>query len=175
MTHHQKFALAALTILLAAGAVFFMTPETFDFSKPSLKKEETENLQCIARSTIIARGQSWVDKHVPYSQSKTYDGYRTDCSGFVSMAWQLSKPGLTTSTMRSVAGNIGKDQLQPGDAINCDSKHIVLFAGWTNSSKTHYIAMEEANSATGTVKRVTPYPYWGGDSCYHPIRYNSVC
>ena len=91
------------------------------------------------------------------------------------MAWELAKPGLTTFTMHTVATNIGKDQLQPGDAINCDSQHIVLFAGWTDSSKTHYIAMEEANSATGTVKRTTPYPYWGGDSCYHPIRYNNVC
>ena len=37
---------------------------------------------------MISRGQSWVDKKVPYDASgKTYDGYRMDCSGFVSMAW----------------------------------------------------------------------------------------
>lgn len=130
---------------------------------------------CISRSTIVARGQNWVDKKVPYNQGGTYDRYRTDCSGFVSMAWQLSKPGLTTYTMHTVANNIGKDSLQPGDAMNCDSRHILLFAGWSDSSKTKYISMEEANPSTGTVKRVTPYPYWNGDSCFHPIRYKNVC
>ena len=34
-----------------------------------------------------SRGQVWVDKHVPYNHEGTYDGYRTDCSGFVSMCW----------------------------------------------------------------------------------------
>jgi hypothetical protein len=91
------------------------------------------------------------------------------------MCWELAKPGLTTFTMHTVAHNITKDQLQPGDALNCDSRHIVLFDGWTDSSKTHYTAMEEANTATGTVKRVTPYPYWNSDTCFHPIRYNNVC
>jgi len=46
-----------------------------------------DGLTCIGRSTIVARGQDWVDKHVPYNQGATHDGYRTDCSGFVSMAW----------------------------------------------------------------------------------------
>lgn len=48
------------------------------------------------RKDIIARGQVWVDKNVPYSQTGTHDGYRTDCSGFVSMCWQLPKDGPST-------------------------------------------------------------------------------
>ena len=36
---------------------------------------------CVGRSTMIKRAQNWVDHHVPYSQSGTYEGYRTDCSG----------------------------------------------------------------------------------------------
>jgi cell wall-associated NlpC family hydrolase len=90
----------------------------------------------------MARGQDWVDKHIPYSQSGTYDGYRTDCSGFVSMCWTLARPGLSTFTMHTVATNIGKDQLQPGDALNCDTQHIVLFGGWANAERTKYIALE---------------------------------
>jgi hypothetical protein len=58
---------------------------------------------------MLARGQDWVDKKIPYSQTKTYDGYRTDCSGYVSMIWELAKPGLTTFTMHTVAHNISKD------------------------------------------------------------------
>jgi hypothetical protein len=54
-------------------------------------------------------------KHVPYNQTKTYDGYRTDCSSFVSMCWILAKPGLTTFAMQTVSHNIAKNDLQPGD------------------------------------------------------------
>jgi cell wall-associated NlpC family hydrolase len=90
---------------------------------------------------MVARGQDWVNKHVPYSQTKTYDGYRTDCSGFVSMCWELAKPGLTTFTLHTVSHNITKNDLQPGDAMNCDSHHVVLFDGWTDSGRTHYTAM----------------------------------
>ncbi len=42
---------------------------------------------CVARSTAVNRGLAWVSAHVPYSQSGTHDGYRTDCSGFASMCW----------------------------------------------------------------------------------------
>ena len=45
----------------------------------------------ITADIIIARAQSWVAAQVPYSQSNYYTNqygtYRTDCSGFVSMAW----------------------------------------------------------------------------------------
>jgi hypothetical protein len=40
----------------------------------------------ITRAQILARAQTWVDAKVPYSQSAYRDGYRTDCSGYVSMA-----------------------------------------------------------------------------------------
>ena len=135
----------------------------------------SKKINCVPRNTMIKRAKDWVTKHIPYSQQKTHDGYRTDCSGFISMCWGLGKPGLTTFSMHTVAHNITKKDLQPGDAMNCDSKHIVLFAGWSNSSKTHYIAMEEANTAEGTVKKVIPYPYFKNDKCFHPIRYNNVC
>lgn len=91
------------------------------------------------------------------------------------MCWELSKPGLTTQTMHTVASNINKDQLAPGDALNCDSEHIILFAGWTDGTKSHFIGMEETKPGEGTVKRSTPYPYWYNTGCFHPIRYNNVC
>lgn len=134
-----------------------------------------EKLKCIARSTILARGQVWVDNHVPYNQQGTYDGYRTDCSGYVSMCWGLARPGLSTYTMHTVASNINKGDLAPGDALNCDTTHIVLFAGWVDAAQTKYIGMQETNPSTGTVKGPIPYPYFGGDGCFHPIRYNDVC
>lgn len=167
MSKATNIILASVAILLAVSAFYFV--------KGSEQSLQTELPQCVARSTMISRGQVWVDKHIPYSQTKTYDGYRTDCSGFVSMCWELDKPGLTTFTMHTVAHNITKDQLQPGDAMNCDSEHIVLFAGWTDSAKTHYVIMEEANTQEGTVKKVVPYPYSYNTGCFHPIRFNNVC
>jgi hypothetical protein len=168
MVHTGKVVVAVVAVAAIIAGMFLVQNQ-------NTGQLTTEAPQCVARSTIVAHGQHWVDAHVPYSQTGTYEGYRTDCSGFVSMAWELAKPGLTTFTMHTVATNINKDDLQPGDAINCDSEHIVLFAGWTDSGKTHYVAMEETNPNEGTVKRVTPYPYWSNVGCFHPIRYNAVC
>ncbi|KAL0228165.1 hypothetical protein RCL1_004308 [Eukaryota sp. TZLM3-RCL] len=129
---------------------------------------------CVARSTIMSRAQHWVDLHIPYSQSKTYDGYRTDCSGFVSMSWLLSKPGATTRTLMNYAHSISKNNLQPGDALLNAGSHVVLFGGWANANKSEYYGLEESGSK-GTVKRVIPYPYWSGYGTYSPIRLNNVC
>lgn len=61
------------------------------------------------------------------------------------MCWELSKPGLSTSTLHTVSTNITKDALLAGDAIICEGHHVVLFGGWSDSTKTHYVAYEETN------------------------------
>jgi hypothetical protein len=91
------------------------------------------------------------------------------------MCWILSKPGLTTQTLHTVSKNITKNDLQPGDAMIAEAHHVVLFAGWADSTKSHYIAMEEANTKEGTVKKTIPYPYFNSDNSFHPIRFNNVC
>src|SRR6266511_2120239 len=49
------------------------------------------------RSDALARGRSWVADGVTYSQSLCYvdshGDYRTDCSGFVAMAWGIGGRG----------------------------------------------------------------------------------
>ena len=57
----------------------------------------------------------------------------------------------------------------------CEEHHVVLYAGWADSAKTHYIGMEEVDPARGTIKRAIPYPYFSNTTCFHPIRYNNVC
>ena len=90
---------------------------------------------------MISRGQHWVDEKVPYDENgKTYEGYRMDCSGFVSMCWELGT-SKSTKTLGEVAHNINKDDLQPGDAIICEGRHDVLFVGWTSSDRSHYVSM----------------------------------
>lgn len=80
-SHKSVLLFSTLAVLLTAAALFLSTPEI------TQTITQQNPLQCIARTTIISRGQDWVDKHVPYSQTGSHDGYRTDCSGFVSMCW----------------------------------------------------------------------------------------
>jgi len=124
---------------------------------------------------MINRADVWVVNHVPYNQGATYGGYREDCSGYVSMAWETSKPGYTTFTMPGISKEITKAELQNGDVLLCTTEHVVLFGGWADASHANYIAYEETRPGEGTVKRVTPYPYWYNTGCFIPHRYDSVC
>ncbi|MEV6408975.1 hypothetical protein AB0M58_39615 [Streptomyces bobili] len=132
----------------------------------------------ITRSEVIQRAASWVGIGLDYSWDNTYQGYRTDCSGYASMAWRLATPGLDTTSFvpRGVASWISKDELKPGDALLNDAGgangHIALFAGWTDSSHTSYDAYEFTGS--GVHHRTIPYPYFSGYGTFKPVRNNSV-
>ncbi|MFB7662764.1 peptidoglycan-binding protein [Kitasatospora sp. NPDC056138] len=132
-----------------------------------------------SRSAILDRAQSWVDQQVPYSMSGFWsDGYRQDCSGFVSMAWGLGS-SQTTWTLPDFADRIAKNDLQPGDALIFNDpdhpqggSHIALFAGWADSSRTTYLAFEQTRP--NTRKRSTPYAYWSHADGYLPYRYRGL-
>lgn len=105
------------------------------------------------RETAVRRGFSWYDANVPYSQSRYHGGYRTDCSGFISMAWQLGT-SYTTASFISGGGEsfpLGSyDALRPGDALVRRSNgagHIVMFLGWNNSAKTSACVIEQNSTA----------------------------
>ncbi|MYV98115.1 hypothetical protein GT354_07450, partial [Streptomyces sp. SID3343] len=131
----------------------------------------------ITRSEIMARAQSWVDEGVPYSQSKWWSdsngSYRQDCSGFVSMSWHLGSSRVTW-TLDDVAIKLGSlDDLQPGDMIDNISTHVVLFAGWTNSSHTTANIYEEAHSGTDARKATYSRSYINANG-FMPYRYKNV-
>lgn len=129
-----------------------------------------EAAHAISRETILARAQRWVDLRVPYSQAVTFEGYRTDCSGFVSMAWVLPTPGRSTRDMAQVAVPIRKEQLQPGDILLKPDSHVAIFAGWANPERTVWRSLEQSGSNGGAVSRLILYPFWG-DTGYLPYRY----
>ncbi len=133
----------------------------------------------ISRSEVLRRAQYWVDLNIPYSQSRTYrdiEGshtYRTDCSGFVSMAWHASPSGLGTywtGNMYTITTPITKAQLLPGDALLNPSSHVVLFVRWYDAAHTQYVGQEEGSH--GARQSVIPYPYWSGS--YSPVRYDKI-
>lgn len=61
------------------------------------------------RRRVLERAATWLTansgKPVPYSQSRYFQGYRTDCSGYASMALELGKPGTNTRTYGLKAGS----------------------------------------------------------------------
>ncbi|MFE5561623.1 hypothetical protein [Streptomyces sp. NPDC056544] len=132
----------------------------------------------ITRSEVIKRAASWVGIGLQYSWNNTYQGYRTDCSGFASMAWRLGTPGLDTTSFvpAGVASWIGKSDLKPGDALLNDAAgangHIVVFGGWVNSARTSYRGYEFTGS--GMHYREIPYPYYSGYGTFRPVRNNSI-
>ena len=107
------------------------------------------------RLWTLAVAERWIDLGVTYDRGGTFEGYRRDCSGFVSMAWGLPKPGASTAMMEPFSNNpatveIPLDQLMPGDAVNRRTRrqlpgggtigHVRLFGGWINKAQgTHCI------------------------------------
>ena len=69
------------------------------------------------------------------------DSAGTDCSGFVSTAWGISKRG--TSGLLDVADRL-KDlsELRPGDAIDWPQHHVRLFVGMAPGPATAFTVLE---------------------------------
>ena len=101
---------------------------------------------------IIGRAGIWINDQVVYSMTGRKDGYRTDCSGFVSYSWKLEENGRPVSPDTVSLGNkwaldIPYSALRPGDIINNkrggNQGHVVLFVEWLDSENTNFRAYEE--------------------------------
>lgn len=121
---------------------------------------------------MTSRAQTWADAKVPYSQQAYKDGYRTDCSGYVSMAWKLES-NYNTNTLLGITTSISKDNLAAGDILLRQGTHVTIFSSWVDSTKTEYMGYEES-STKGAVYRKIPYPYFDNEDKYLPRKYNSI-
>jgi hypothetical protein len=134
------------------------------------------------RSDAIARARSWLSVGgVPYSQERCYRNqygdYRTDCSGFVAMAWGLGGSGsyFWTANLDTRSHPIARSDLRPGDALlrhtgDPDENHVALFVRWENEAHTKPVVIEQTGSAN-TVERS-----WSAStaSVYTPVRYDNI-
>lgn len=124
---------------LVMAAAMCLPPATVKaarFEPPSSKPPAAMNMG----AEIVARAKTWVDAKVPYSQAAYRDGYRTDCAGFVSFAWQVRTPNGQTHSPDGVtlANQFGSlvpfDLLAPGDILDNmrygDEGHAVIFVRW---------------------------------------------
>ncbi len=128
---------------------------------------------------MLDRAFDWIHRAIPYCQcvSGAVGGYRTDCSGFVSMVWSLPAPGHTTYSFAGgpwddhAAVRIGMAALVTGDALNypgvpsAGTGHVVLFGGWLDDAHTRFCSLEESH--TGTPARVIVRSV---DPAYLPMR-----
>ncbi|MEU6590210.1 peptidoglycan-binding protein [Streptomyces sp. NPDC046881] len=139
----------------------------------------TAPLPATTRTAIINRAKVWVAAQVPYSMYAFWsDGYRQDCSGYVSMAWGLPNNEWTGS-LGEFGVKITKEELQPGDILlyhNPDNpekgSHVVIFGGWTDYTHTYYTVYEQ--TPPHTRRQTTPYPYWSNATKYVPYRYKGL-
>src|SRR4051812_33452029 len=131
---------SGLRRLMTAGLLTAVAATGFATLAPAQASAASSVDGPITRSEVLARAQYWVDKHVPYSQSVYAPdpqgrGYRSDCSGYVSMAWHLGT-SLVTQTLPQVSTQISYDDLLPGDALDREDEHVVLFDHWVDSKHT---------------------------------------
>ncbi|MFI2783059.1 peptidoglycan-binding protein [Streptomyces sp. ALB3] len=131
------------------------------------------------RAEIIARAQAWVTAKVPYDMAAYWpDGYRQDCSGFVSMAWDLGTNEWTGS-LAGFGTRIDRADLEPGDILLFHNpadpavgSHVTVFGGWTDQTHSHYLAYELTRPHAR--KATTPMAYWSNSSKYVAYRYKGV-
>jgi hypothetical protein len=140
------------------------------------------------RTQILARAGSWLRPPVPYSQTAFFANehgcYRTDCSGYVSMAWGLPgwppnrHGGLDTPGLAEVSHPIGKHDLTAGDVLlrtdgTNQSRHVAIFAAWVDGTRGAYWGFEQAGR-TGAACRVIAYPHDDDTGPYRPHRYDHL-
>jgi hypothetical protein len=133
----------------------------------------------ISRAEIINRAKRWVSARVPYSMERYWsDGYRQDCSGFVSMAWKLTGNEWTGS-LATFGTRILRDELQPGDILlfhnlsnPTKGSHVTIFGGWIDYTHTYYLAYEQAPPHARS--QVTPMAYWNNSAGYVAYRRKGV-
>jgi cell wall-associated NlpC family hydrolase len=132
----------------------------------------------MTRAQVLARATLWhphTGQRVPYSQLTTHDGYRTDCSGYVSMALALGRPGPITVGLASssVTTPIAMSQLQPGDLVidasgDNNTRHALIFVRWADSRHSAYWEYEQ-RGGYGTDYRTRTYGLVSGSE-YHAYR-----
>jgi cell wall-associated NlpC family hydrolase len=135
-------ALPAAGVLLACAVAGIVGPHLEASARPAAVRTSAA-VAPISRTDVLARARGWVDAKVPYSMKAYYGGYRTDCSGFVSMAWRADD-SYTTRSLYLVSHEIAKDELKPGDALlwrktyGDEIGHVRLFGGWLGAGHDRY-------------------------------------
>jgi FG-GAP-like repeat len=149
----------------------------------------------VTRRQIVQNALGWLAENVAYSQTNYSPGiadpstlYRTDCSGFVSMAWETDvrtdannwNGGYVTWTLPNIATRLPSVMdLQPGDILDNLAHHVILFTGWVDKATGvfSYIAetepglnMQPVDSESVIGGTISGYPF----NSFVPYTYENV-
>ena len=167
-----------MRVLAMAAAILVAVSTTLVSALPAHAAQVT-------RQELINRAKTWLTANnggpVPYSQSLYWgsEGYRQDCSGYVSMAARIGAPGQRTvelydtysvklSSMNDLSwGDIVVDPVGTGL-----TRHVVIFDKWADPYKSSYWAYEQRD-VHGTSHRVVKYGMTAGDG-YYPRKLKNV-
>lgn len=174
----MKLITALTTTLL--GLVLVAAPATADPDAPDVQGTEAAQ---VSRTEMINRAKVWLTanngKQVPYDQGKVWkDGYRQDCSGYVSMAAKLPKSGPNTVALfDSHTVPVSITDLKPGDLFidkigDSRNRHVVIFEKWTDAKRTVYMAYDQ-NGSNGTTHKPRTYGL-EKNSEYKPRRLKNI-
>ncbi|MEV4826793.1 VCBS repeat-containing protein [Micromonospora sp. NPDC049257] len=136
----------------------------------------------VTRTEALTRARSWTAVGgIPYSQYRCYKNqygdYRTDCSGFVSMAWGLGGSGSAfwTGNLDTRSHPIPRSDLKTGDALlrhvgDPHLDHVALFVKWSDNAHTAPVVIEQTGSSD-TIERT-----WSASNAgnYTPVRYDKI-
>ncbi len=148
-------------------------PKWHEPRKSSITEEYDLFSSYITRTEIMSRAQKWIDEEIPYSTTSQTDGYRQDCSGYVSYSWASSSSngGHTTSNMQDICTKITKSEVQQGDAILKPGTHVLLFGGWIDSD--YFWEYAELHTGEVCTKSKSSYTHYTSNG-YFPCKYNLV-
>ncbi|WNV83958.1 hypothetical protein [Umezawaea sp. Da 62-37] len=175
----MKFASGLTAAVL--GLTLVSAPAAVAAPMASAQASSQVQVLSVSRQELIDRAKTWhphTDQRVPYSQSGTHGGYRTDCSGYVAMAAKLAAPGPNTvglaSSTHTTAISVG--EMKMGDLFidstgDSNTRHVVIFEKWVDSAHSSYWAYEQRGSY-GTDHRTLTYGLKGGE--YKPRRLKVV-
>jgi len=157
-----------------------------------------DSASALTRGQAVARADEWVSAKLHYCQApyhgsnwpqdtacshycnrqehKSWDPYRSDCSGLVSWAWELPAPGRVTGGFapytNDITHTIKATSLQEGDAVN-NSDHIMLFVKWIQvNHEAEFIEEPGCSSATPYAHRVNSHVELNGSSIH--VDYNGM-
>jgi hypothetical protein len=95
----------------------------------------------------IKSGKAAGDLYTPEKRRKGGDAVSPyavgiDCSGFISRCWRLPKKYSTDSLVSLCRELRSPSELQPGDVMNAQGGHVLLFARWSTDEKSRAIFYE---------------------------------
>ncbi|MER8184697.1 hypothetical protein [Kitasatospora sp. NPDC094015] len=173
----SKLVRIALAASIAASGAIATTALTATTAQAATSSVDGK----ITRGEIITRAQFWMNKSIPYTQGGSYAdssgrSYRTDCSGYVSMAWHLGT-SANTQSLPGYSYEISRADLKPGDILNSYYDHVILFDHWDDAAHTKFsyysFGSTPVKHVTGvSINAATFDSHPNGD--YKALRYKNV-